>query len=355
MINILSIRCGLAFAPYLIDAMTGYQNAGAFNSRVVKQGGNGLILRSDAEMALRFQVREAALGHQEAQHYLATIAFRRDFYDIARMVDEIIIANVGESLLLSHPQSELWLEANVVAALLRAYHNGANANAADGALPDWLNVSTGAGRLLLSDQRTGRWVLLGADHVAELERRAGLLAQAAEATRHARPPTLIIKGVTVHLQTAFKLADSLERFAESDNVMAFTEQAPGYELAVEKTTEGMTLRDFDQRVALTAREARKYAAILRDELEQRRAIQFERGGLRTVIADDAGGRWVLQWGDEILLTGEALASLREAARGAIISHLVMRRDGEFLLLLEPATGACVALTETEAFRVSAEY
>jgi hypothetical protein len=175
-----------------------------------------------------------------------------------------------------------------------------------------------------------------------------LLAQAAEATPRVRPPTWIIKGVTVHLQSAFKLADSLESLAESGNVMAFTEQAPGYELAVEKATEGMALRDFDQRVALTAREARKYAAILRDELEQRRAVQFERGGLRTVIADDAEGRWVLQWGDEILLTGEALASLREAASSMTAGNLVVRRDGEFLLLLEPATGACVALTETEA-------
>src|SRR5205085_10687304 len=107
------------------------------------------------------------------------------------------------------------------------------------------------------------------------------------------------------------------------NVMTFTEQAPGYELAVEKATEGIALRDFDQRVALTAREARKYAAILRDELEQRRDTQFERGGLRTVIADDADGRWDLQWGDEILLTAEALGSLREAASGAITSNLVM--------------------------------
>ena len=223
-----------------------------------------------------------------------------------------------------------------------------NSNAADGALPDWLNVSTGAGRLLLSDQRTGRWVLLGADHVAELERRAGLLAPASAARSRARPPTWTIKGVTVHLQSACKLASSLEGFAESGNVMAFTEQSPGYELTVERATEGIALRDFDQRAALNAREARKYAAILRDELEQRRATHFERGGLRTVMADDGGGRWVLQWGDEILLTAEALGLLREAASGAIISHLVVRRDGEFLLLLEPATGACVALTETEA-------
>jgi hypothetical protein len=353
MLNILSIRCGLSFAPYLTDAMTGYLNDGAFNSRVVKQGGNGLILRSDTEMALRFEARVAALGHREARHYSATIAFRRDFYDITRMADEIIIANVGESLLLSYPQSELWLEADVIAALLRAYDNGADANAADEALPDWLKVSSGAGRLLLSDQRTGRWVLLGADHVAELERRAGLLAQAAEAIRRAKPPTLIIKGVTVHLQSAFKLADSLESFAESGNVMAFTEQAPGYELTVEKATEGIALRDFDQRAGLTVREARKYVAILRDELEQRHAVQFERGSLRTVIADGADGRWVLQWGDEILLTGEALASLREATSGVIAGNQVMRRDGEFLLLLEPTSGACVALTETEAVRISA--
>jgi len=352
MINILSIRCGLSFAPYLTDAMTGYLKDGAFKSRVVKQGGNGLILRSAAEMALRFEARQAALGDQEARHYSATIDLRREVYDILRMADEVILANVGESLLLSYPQSELWLEASVIAALLRAYEKGVNADAADGALPEWLNVSTGAGRLLLSDQRTGRWVLLGADHVAELERRARLLAPAGQFVRRAGPPTLAIKGVTVHLQTAFKLADSLEAFAGSGNVMAFTEQAPGYELAVEKATEGIALRDFDQRAALTTREARKYAAILRDELARRRAQQFERGGLRTVVADDVGGRWVLQWGDELLLTGDALSSLAGTSSDATADHLVMRRDGEFLVLLQPATGATVALidSETEALQ-----
>lgn len=343
MINILSLRCGLSFAPYLIDAMNGYLNAGTFNSRVVKQGGNGLILRSAAEIQLRFEARQVSLGRQEARHYSATLELRHDFYDILRMADEIVLANVGQSLLLSHTQSELWLEARVVAALLRVYDQGANADAADQALPEWLNVSTGAGRLLLSDQRTGRWVLLGADHLAELERRAGLLATAGEAVRLARPPTFMIKGVTVHLQTAFKLADSLDTFAETGNVMMFTEQAPGYELAVEKATEGISLRDFDRRAALTSREARKYAAILRDELEQCHAQQFERGGLRTVVADAAGGRWVLQWGDEILLASAALASFPESSS----DHLVMRRDGEFLLLLQPATGACVALTDSE--------
>jgi hypothetical protein len=348
MINILSVRCGLSFAPYLTDAMTGYLDDGRFNSRVVKQGGNGMILRPAAEMELRFQARQVSLDRQAARHYSATLALRRDVYDILRMADEVVIANVGESLLLSHTHSELWLDAPVVAALLRLYREGAAAGAADAALPEWLSVSTGAGRLLLSDQRTGRWVLLGADHVAELERRAGLLAPAGEAVRRAGPPTLAIKGVTVHLQSAFKLADSLDTFAESGNVMAFTEQAPDYELTVEKATEGIALRDFERRAGLSPREARKYAAILRDELERRRARQFERGLLRTVIADGDGGRWVLQWGDEILLTSDALASLAGASGAASDGGLVTRRGGESLLLLRPATGACVALTAGEA-------
>src|ERR1044071_4897132 len=133
MINILSIRCGLSFATYLRDAINGYVNDGTFHSRVVKQGGNGLILRAADRIALRFQEHEAALGQEEARHYAATVGFRRDFYDIARMTDEVGFANVGESLLLSHPQSELWLEAGIIAALLDAYENGADA--AGGRLP----------------------------------------------------------------------------------------------------------------------------------------------------------------------------------------------------------------------------
>jgi len=353
MLNLLAIRCGLSFAPYLIDAITGYSNGVGFNSRVVKQGGNGLIMRSDVEMALRFQMHEAALGQLEARHYAATIAFRSAVYDITRMADEVVMATVNDALLLSHPQSELWLEADAVAALLRIYEqNGSPAREA--ALPEWLNVSTGAGRLLLSDQRTGRWVLLGADHVAEARRRVALLAPARQAASRVRPPTWAIKGVTVHLQSAFKLAAALERFADSSNVMAFTEQSPGFELTVEPTKEGLVLRDFDQRATLTAREARKYALILRDELERRRAIQFERGRLRTVIADDDGGRWVLQWGDEILLTPEALSSVREAPDAASAGQLRVKRTDEFLLLLAPASGACVALTNDEALKISAE-
>jgi len=345
MLNILSIRCGLAFAPYLADAMSGYLDRGAFNSRVVKQGGNGLILRSDTEMDLRYQAHEAALGSAEARHYSATLALRRDVYDIARMADEIVFASVGDSVLLSHTQSELWLEAIVIQSLVRAFREGAQA--ADLTLPDWLTISTGANRLLLSDQRTGRWVLLGAEHAAELERRAGLLASADQGPRPAKPPTLTIKGVMVHLQSAFKLAAALERFAETSDVTAYTEQSPDYVLAVEKATEGLALRDFDQRAALNVREARKYAAIVRDELEQRRAGQFERGGVRTVIANDGDRRWLLQWGDEILLTAEAASALRQTPEASVADGMIVRRQDGFLLLLERATGACIALTKEE--------
>jgi hypothetical protein len=345
MLNILSIRCGLAFAPYLADAMAGYLDHGSFHSRVVKQGGNGMILRSDVEMALRFQLHEALLGIEEARHYAATVALRHDVYDIVRMSDEIILASVGQSVLLSHTQSELWLEAATIQSLLRAFRESSQVE--EGNLPEWLTISTAANRLLLSDQRTGRWVLLGAEHAAELERRAGLLSPTDERLKRAKPPTLTIKGVTIHLQSAFKLAEALERFAEAGDVMAYTEQSPDYVLAVEKATEGIALRDFDLRATLNVREARKYVAILRDELEQRHAIRFERGGLRTVIADDGNGRWLLQWGDELLLTTEAASALRQTREDSVAGGLVVRRDDGFLLLLDPATGACVALTEEE--------
>src|SRR6185295_9464569 len=81
-------------------------------------------------------------------------------------------------------------------------------------LPDWLNISTGAGQLLISDQRNGRWVLLGADHIKELERRLGLLADFPSSSQQVKPPTISVKGIIVHLQSAFTLADALEAFAE---------------------------------------------------------------------------------------------------------------------------------------------
>jgi len=355
MINILSIGCGLAFAPYLAESAETFLSRGEFASRVIRQGGNGLIIRSDSEMMLRYQHRESALGLQEALHYSATVSFRNDFYDVRRLQDEIVIANVGDHLLLSHPQSELWLKAVHISRLLRAF--GGDSTEGDSTegdsppLPDWMMISTAAGQLLISDQRTGRWVLLGRDHIQELERRLPLLEIARERTAGNKPPVISVKGVSAHLQSAFKLAEILELFAESGRVAPYDETTPAYQLAVARATEGIELRDSDRRAALTAREARKWASIIKSELERINAAQIERGRIRTVAADGLEGRWILQWGDEVFVSSDALAKLRSGQaeiQGERASELKADRTGDLVLLLAPLTGAAVALTKSEA-------
>src|SRR5215216_4803474 len=150
MINVFSIRCGLAFAPYLAETISAFINDGEFAPRVIRQAGSGLIIRSDQQMMLRFQNREAALGEEEAKHYWSTIQFRRQFYDVERLQDEVVFANVGADLLLSHPQSELWFESSHISHLLRICCDDSTEEALTDSsiLPDWLNVSTAAGRLL---------------------------------------------------------------------------------------------------------------------------------------------------------------------------------------------------------------
>jgi len=341
MINILSIRCGLAFAPYLSESLSAFLRDGQFASRVVRQGGSGLITRSDSEMMLRYQQSESALGAEEARHYNATIQLRNDFYDIARMQDEVIVANVGSDLLLSHPQSELWLKAEHISSMLAALDNTSMA-ATETNLPDWLNISTGAGQLLLSDQRTGRWVLLGADHIKELERRLSLLTDFQAASQKLKPPTISVKGIAVHLQSASALADALEAFAEAGQVAPYEEITPVYRLTVSKATEGIEIRDSELRAGLNQREARKWATIIRSELDRAGAARIERGRIRTVIARGEQGRWALQWGDEVFVPNESLARL-----DAGTDELSIDRSGEFVLILKPATGACVALTAVE--------
>jgi hypothetical protein len=341
MINILSIRCGLAFAPYLSESLSAFLRDGQFASRVVRQGGSGLITRSDSEMMLRYQHSESALGAEEARHYSATVSCRNDFYDIARMQDEVVVANVGSELLLSHPQSELWLKAEHISNMLAAL-GGASSAASVTSLPDWLNISTGAGQLLISDQRNGRWVLLGADHIKELERRLSLLTDFQPPSEQSKPPTISVKGIAVHLQSAMTLAAALEAFAETGQVAPYDESTPVYRLTESKATEGMEIRDSEQRAGLNAREARKWAAIIRSELDRAGAAQIERGRIRTVTACGEQGRWALQWGDEVFVPNESLARLDAGE-----DELRIDRSGEFVLILKPATGACVALTEME--------
>jgi hypothetical protein len=352
MINIFSIRCGLAFAPYLSESLAAFLIEGKFAPRVIRQAGSGLIVRSDGEAMLRFQQREAALGEAEAAHYSATVEFRREFYDVQRLQDEVVIANVGTNILLSHPQSDLWLEASHISHMLRTFGDAPSQNreADSSSLPDWLNISAGAGRLLVSDQRNGRWVLLGRDHIQELERRLGLLDDVSLPSARYMPPTIPLKGLAIHLQSGVKLVETLEAYAETGEVNPFEEITPTYSLTAGRSAEGIELRDFDRRVGLNSREARKYASIIRSELERLNVVQVERGSMRTVFADDEHGRWVLQWGDEALVLNDSLDELRAThslqSEGETYKAIAGQANG-FHLLLNPATGACVALTEAE--------
>ncbi|HKG22507.1 MAG TPA: hypothetical protein VKC34_11455, partial [Blastocatellia bacterium] len=195
MINIFSVNCELAFAPYLVESLGEFVEQGATASRVVRQGGSGLIIRSDGRLLLRHQDREAALEVEGARHYRATVEFRRIFYGVERLSDEVVFTSVGRSLLLSHPQSMMWFDTGVISGLLSAVNSRAGEPAPESpALPDWLHTSTGDGRLLISDQRTGRWVLLGSDHLSELNRRLKNLEGSSEPGPAAAPPTLGIKG-----------------------------------------------------------------------------------------------------------------------------------------------------------------
>jgi hypothetical protein len=121
MINILSLRCALAFAPYLAESAEQFGNEKRVASRVVRQGGNGLIIRSDDQFRLRHQNREVALSDHEARHYRAAIQLRIDTFEIERMQDEVVMSSFGRDLVLSFPQSEMWLEGDHVFEIVRAY------------------------------------------------------------------------------------------------------------------------------------------------------------------------------------------------------------------------------------------
>ncbi|HVF89917.1 MAG TPA: hypothetical protein VNH22_07610 [Blastocatellia bacterium] len=352
MINILSVNCELALAPYLAESLGEFIEQGSTASRVVRQGGSGLIIRSDGPLLLlRHQDREAALEVEGARHYRATVEFRRVFYSVERLSDEVVFTSVGRGLLLSHPQSMMWFDTHALSAILSAVNGPAGETAPEGpALPDWLQVSAGGGRLLISDRRTGRWVLLGSDHLSELNRRLESLEGSYEPGHTATPPTVAVKGLVIHLQSAFRLARALEAFAESGQVDAYEDAAPGYYLKVGRAVEGMELVDSRLRVGMTAREARKWAAIIRDELSQLEAEELERGEIRTVFARGEGGRWVLHAGDEVLVPEGMRARLTSSGgdlNDCAIDRPALGEIDGFTLLLQEKTGGCVALTREE--------
>ncbi len=361
MLNLFSIRCSLAFTPYVVESTSEFLDAGVVTSRVVRQGSSGLIVRSDGDLVLRHQNRQVQLGREEARHYAATVRFRHEFYQVVRMEDEVVLANVGSELFLSHPQSDLWLGQQPVAALLKTF-DGRSGSTAPAALPEWLTVSASGGRLLISDQRNGRWVLLGEDHIREIQRRMALLELPQRAALPPQPPTISLKGVTVHLQSAEKLAETLEQFATTRRFESFVERAPDFSLAAREATEGIEITDETMRIGLTVKEARKWADIIRGKLARLNSSCMSRGQIRTVFADAEQGRWILQWGDEVLLEAQAssLAGLSEPLSPAPSRQrnppsqgtLETKRAGDLMLLLSPTSGACVALDASELARLS---
>jgi hypothetical protein len=310
---------------------------------------------------LRHQNRQVQLGREETRHYEATASFRDEFYQVVRMEDEVVLANVGSELFLSHPQSDLWLSQQAVAALLKTFDGRSSSTAPEG-LPEWLTVSASGGRLLISDQRNARWVLLGEDHLQEIERRMTLLEPHQRAALQPQPPTISLKGVTVHLHSAQKLVETLEQFAETRRFESFVDRAPHFSLTAREATEGIEITDENRRVGLTVKEAHKWAEIIRSELARLNSSCMSRGKIRTVFADAEQGRWILQCGDEVLLDAQASlpAGLSEplspvlSGRGTLCSKgtLETKRTGDLVLLLSPTGGACVALDAGELARLS---
>ena len=348
MINIVSIRCSLAFTPYLEASTADFITHGSIGSRVVRQGGHGLIIRSQGDLVLRHENRQVSLGKEEVTHFATTFQMRREFYDVSIMPNEVVLATIGSEILLSHPQSDIWLSRNTVCALTQAFESAIDHRPQG--LPDWLKMSIGGGTLLLSDERTGRWVLLGEEHLRELDRRLVTMSESTERIVLPKAPTIAVKNLTIHLQSAFKLAAILNDFASSGTLTDYEEETPNYLFKVVASTEGIELSDLDNRVALTAREARKWAGIVLEELKRLNAKLVERKGIRTVFAESGGGKWILQWGDEIFISKQHPLTAVHAATSEInaIGYLVGKRIGEYLLLLSPATSDCVALTEAEA-------
>ena len=350
MINILSINCSLAFAPYLLESVSSFLDEGREVSRVVHQGGSGLIIRSEGEIKLRYRNRETAIGGKDMDHYRASIGFRSEFYDVLKMPSEVVIASVADSLLLSHSQSELWLDAETISRLIEDFRNEAIAEDEARRLPEWLSLSPGGGQLLLSDQRSGRWVLLGSDHIEEFERRMPMLESSNEPARSSSPPTLSLKGITIHLQSAARLARTLETFAETQQVEPFEETAPEFRLVVSRGSQGLEISDSSNRAGITVREARKWAAIISNELAQLNVSELTRGRMKTVFADGGDGRWVLQWGDEVLVPDDMISrlpSIKGYDGESSPGWPIVKRDGELLLLLSQSDSSCVALTSDE--------
>jgi hypothetical protein len=346
-INILSVRSGVAFAPYLTEAFQEFINDHAVTAKVPRQGGKGLVLRSDGDLILRHEHRQESLGPDEVRHYRVTIEMRSQVYNVLRMQDEVVLANLGPELLLSHPQSEMWLSQDTVSTLVKSFES--DPMAIDAGSPEWLKLSMGGGRMLLSDQRSGRWVLLGVDHLNELRGRLAQLRTESTAPVFQSPPLINLKGIRIHLQSALKLLSTMEDFAAGRGVSTFEESTPTYLLKVTRSTNGLELSDDDNHTVLNSRETAKWTDLIKAEIEALHVSQIERGRIRTVFARDDGGLWLLQWGDEVFVPGSdgAHSVRRLVDTPGASSGIVARRLDDFFVVMNYSTGNCVALTEFE--------
>jgi hypothetical protein len=152
------------------------------------------------------------------------------------------------------------------------------------------------------------------------------------------------------LQSAGKLIDALRSFSATEQVEAFEERTPICTLSVARAVEGIQISDGNLRVALTPREANKWADLLDAEIARLNVRTYERGQIRTVFVDDGEGRWVLQWGDQVFVPAEALSEGLTPAESRSEFPLI-NRSGDFIVLLS-ADSCCVALTSSEAMALS---
>jgi hypothetical protein len=350
-INILSIRSSVALAPYLAEAFLGFIIDRAVHSGVPRQAGKGLVIRSDGDLILRHEHHQESLGLEEVRHYAATTRMRSEVYDVLQMPDEVVLASVGPELLLSHPQSEIWLSREAVDSLVQTF--GSGPDAVSGNIPDWLKVSIGGGRMLLSDQRTGRWVLLGADHLSELRKRLERLAIESINLQPQAPPVISLKGISVHLQSALKLLLAMEDFAMGRDITPIEELTPVYSLKLSRSANGLELSDSESHTVLNSREVRKWIDLVKAEIEPLHLRQIERGRIRTVFGSNNSGRWILQWGDEVFVPGNVdLQSVRHSADVPQTSgEVIASHSDDFLLVMNYSTGNCVALNELESHEV----
>jgi hypothetical protein len=183
-----------------------------------------------------------------------------------------------------------------------------------------------------------------------MKKRIAGFQETGRAEERLAPPVINIKGINTGLQSTFHLAECLERFAETGEIEPYEESYGEARLRVARSSEGIEITDGNLRSGMNRREALKWAGILRGELDRLNARQSERGRIRTVFADGREGRWVLQWGDEVMVPEDMIEGLRSRGSERLRhspGRAVYKESDGMALLLDQANGNCVALDQTD--------